>query len=68
MRETTLNAMGIKVCCDLRNRAHDLIIAFTPHEYHFLITLYFIKDSKYGKCGMGLGQTKHGEEGYEDSF
>ena len=57
MRETTLNAMGIKVCCDLRNRAHDLIIAFTPHEYHFLI-----------KCGMGLGQTKHGEEGYEDSF
>lgn len=57
MRETTLNAMGFKTCFDLRNRAQDLMIAFTPYEHTFLI-----------KCGMGLGQTKHGEEGSLESF
>jgi len=51
MIETCLNAMGIKTGEDIRTRAHDLIIAFTEHEYTFWI-----------KCGMGLGQTKHGED------
>jgi nucleotidyltransferase/DNA polymerase involved in DNA repair len=44
MKETTLNAMGFKKGRDLRDRASDLMIAFTEHEYNFLI-----------KCGMGIG-------------
>jgi nucleotidyltransferase/DNA polymerase involved in DNA repair len=44
MKETTLNAMGFKKGRDLRDRAQDLMIAFTEFEYTFLI-----------KCGMGIG-------------
>jgi nucleotidyltransferase/DNA polymerase involved in DNA repair len=57
MKETTLGAMGYKVGADLRDRAADLMIAFTEFEYTFLI-----------KCGMGLGQTRHGEDGSLESF
>lgn len=44
MRETTLNAMGIKSCQDLRDRACDIMIGFLEHEHTFLI-----------RCGLGLG-------------
>ena len=57
MRETTLQAMGFLTGKDLRERATELMVAFTPNEHKFLI-----------RCGMGLGQTKHGEEGTIESF
>jgi len=57
MKETTLHAMGFKTAQDLRDRAADLMIAFLEHEHKFLI-----------KCGMGLGQTRHGEDGSLESF
>lgn len=57
MKETTLNAMGFKTGQDLRDRAADLMISFREIEHTFLI-----------KCGMGIGQTRHGEEGSMDSF
>jgi nucleotidyltransferase/DNA polymerase involved in DNA repair len=57
MKETGLHAMGFITGKDLRDRAADLMIAFTEHEQKFLI-----------KCGMGLGQTRHGEDGSLESF
>ena len=50
MKETTLGAMGFKTGKDLRDRACDLLIAFREIEHTFLI-----------RCGMGLGQTRHGD-------
>ena len=57
MKETTLTAMGFKTGKDLRDRAADLMIAYLEIEHTFLI-----------KCGMGLGQQKHGEEGSMETF
>ena len=44
MQETTLAEMGIKTGQDLFENACNLMIAFTPHHFTFLI-----------KCGMGIG-------------
>ena len=44
MQETTLKQMGIETGKDLLENAQNLIIAFTPHHYTFLL-----------KCGLGLG-------------
>ncbi len=47
--------MGIKKGKDLRERACDLMIVFTEHEYQFLI-----------RCGLGISQTTHNTEGMDD--
>jgi len=57
MKETTLGAMGFKLGKDLRDRACDLMITFLEFEHTFLI-----------RCGLGLGQTRHGESGSLESF
>ena len=55
MKETTLQAMGIKKGKDLRERACDIMIAFLEHEHTFLI-----------RCGLGISQTTHDTEGVDD--
>lgn len=55
MKETCLNAMGITTCQELRDRACDIMIAFTEHESSFLI-----------RCSLGLGQTHHEQDSEDD--
>lgn len=51
MTETALNELGIKTGLDLREKAVELMISYREIAYTFLI-----------KCGLGLGQVKHGED------
>ena len=50
MRETTLDAMGIKTGKDMQEKAMDLMLAFREIEHTFLM-----------RCSLGLGQLRHNE-------
>ena len=57
MTETTLAELGIKTGKDLRDHAVDLMISYREIAHTFLI-----------KCGLGLGQTRHGEAGSDETY
>ena len=56
MTETQLGELGIKNGKDLRDRAVDIVIGFRQLSHTFLI-----------RCGLGLGQTYHFEEGSDEA-
>ena len=57
MTETALNELGIKTGFDLREKAVDLMISYREIAHTFLI-----------RCGLGLGQVKHGEAGSDETY
>lgn len=57
MTETALNELGIKTGKDLRDKAIELMISYREIAHTFLI-----------KCGMGLGQVRHGEAGSDETY
>ena len=57
MTETTLNELGITTGLDLREKAPELMISYREIAHTFLI-----------KCGLGIGQVRHGEAGSDETY
>ena len=57
MTETALEQLGIKTGQDLHEKAVDLMISYREIAHTFLI-----------KCGYGIGQTRHGEAGSDETY
>ena len=55
MSETTLKELGINKGIDLREKQVELMIAYNPIAYTFFIN-----------CGLGIGQSRHGEIGSDE--
>lgn len=57
MTETTLAELGIKTGKDLRDKAAELMISYREIAHTFLV-----------RCGLGLGQVRHGEAGSDETY
>jgi len=57
MTETALAELGIKTGLDLREKAVDLMISYREIAHTFFI-----------RCGLGLGQTRHGEADSDENY
>ena len=57
MTETQLAEMGIVTGNDLREHVVDIMIGFREISHTFLI-----------RCGLGLGQTRHGQAGTDEAL